>query len=760
MVPIWKPGAMGTLLVLSLAAAAGPACASETADPLETTEAERQGADEDRSAAETEGEETPVDRIERSIVVTAADPGFGEVVTEQEIPLRRLDERGVADLAEGLRDELALSASRRGPVNLDPSVRGLQEGQVAVLVDGTRTFAAGPGRMDSDLAHVSPHAIQTLRVVKGPYALTWGAGALSAIRAETFRPPFLDRDRDGGIAWGGEMQGSWGDNGSVADGAATVYGSGERTRFSLIIGSRSGDDYEAGDGTEVPADYRSTNVRWSLGRRLSRRTTLEYSGGYQEQLDIDYPGRILDASYFYTRSHALDLDWRPDDGERGALREVHGQVYVNRKDHRMNNDAKPTALPNPNRVPPFGLDVDLPTESNVTGGAVHAVFDGAGLEWKLGADAYDVSQDARRTISRRDTGTVVFRDVIWPDAEIVDAGVYIQAIRRGIGARGGVRQALEIAGTVRTDFVDASAGRPSDYFLSNTTGDIDQTETNVSAALSGRYRVSDRWVLTGGLGRAVRTASATERYSDRLPSTRFQVAAEFVGTPDLDPEASNELDVGMELRLGGTGMRSGAAGAATFLSIDLFYRVIDSYITVSPDPTLTPRLPLSPRTVYRYVNGDEATFWGGEAELRGLVALERAGTLAWRLGVGSVRGRDETFDEPAFGVPPLTGEAGLRWTSPADRGWLDLAVRATDDQDRVATSRLEQPTDGFTRVDLWGGWKVPVPGGGGGDLELRGGIQNLFDEAYAYHLSSLNPFTGERIPEPGRRVSVAFVARF
>jgi len=758
MVPSCKLGAMGTLLVLSLAGVSGPAGAVVAPDPQETTESARQ----EDSAQKTDEQEEPVDRIERSIVVTAAEPGFDELATESEIPVRSLDERGVVDLAEGLRDELALSASRRGPVNLDPSVRGLQEGQVAVLVDGTRTFAAGPGRMDSDLAHVSPHAIQTLWVVKGPYALTWGAGALSAIRAETFRPPFLadgeERgEGDRGLAWGGEVRGSWSENGSVADGAATVYGSGERTRFSLIVGSRSGDDYEAGDGTEVPADYRSTNVRWSLGHRLSRRTTLELSGGYQEQLDIDYPGRILDASYFYTRSHALDLDWHPDDGDRGALREVHGQVYVNRKDHRMNNDAKPTALPNPNRMPPFGLDVDLPAESNVTGGAVHAVLDGAGLEWKLGADAYDVRQDARRSISRRDTGMVVFQDVIWPDAEIVDAGVYVQAIRRGVRARGGPRKALEIAGTVRTDFVDASAGRPSDYFLSNTTGDVDQTETNVSAALSGRYRVSDRWVLTGGLGRAVRTASATERYSDRLPSTRFQVAAEFVGDPGLDPEASHEVDVGMELRLGGTPARP---GAATLLSVDLFYRVIDSYITVSQDPTLTPRLPLSPRTVYRYVNGDEATFWGGEAELRGLVALERSGTLAWRLGVGSVRGRDETFDEPAFGVPPLTGEVGLRWTSLADRGWLDLAVRATDDQDRVATSRLERPTDGFTRVDLWGGWKVPVPGGGGGDLELRGGVQNLFDEAYADHLSSLNPFTGERIPEPGRRVSVAFVARF
>ena len=88
---------------------------------------------------------------------------------------------------------------------------------MAVLVDGTRTFAAGPARMDSDLSHVSPDAIQSLEVVKGPYALTWGAGALAAVRAETFRPPFSESP-----AWGGKVRAGWGGNGSVGDGAATL----------------------------------------------------------------------------------------------------------------------------------------------------------------------------------------------------------------------------------------------------------------------------------------------------------------------------------------------------------------------------------------------------------------------------------------------------------------------------------------------------------------------------------------------------------
>ena len=51
-------------------------------------------------------------------------------------------------------------------------MRGLYAEQIGVFVDGTRTFAAGPARMDSGLSHVSPHALQALRVVRGRYALT------------------------------------------------------------------------------------------------------------------------------------------------------------------------------------------------------------------------------------------------------------------------------------------------------------------------------------------------------------------------------------------------------------------------------------------------------------------------------------------------------------------------------------------------------------------------------------------------------------
>ena len=67
-------------------------------------------------------------------------------------------------------------------------------------------------------------------------------------------------------------------------------------------------------------------------------------------------------------------------------------------------------------------------------------------------------------------------------------------------------------------------------------------------------------------------------------------------------------------------------------------------------------------------------------------------------------------------------------------------------QDRVATTRGEIPTAGYTACDVQGGVAVCE-----GAL-LRVGVNNVFDRQYVNHLNARNPFTGTPIPEPGRVV--------
>ena len=710
----------------------------------------------------------------QEVTVSALMP---EVATELTIAASAIERRVAQDLAQALRDHAGVTALRRGAINLDPSVRGLYAEQIGVFVDGTRTFAAGPARMDSGLSHVSPHALQSLRVVRGPYALTWGAGTLSAIRADTFKPAFSG----GEFRIGGRAGYNYGSNGDANDAVASLHGSSDRLRFTFQHNTRIGSDYQDGDGTTVQGDYESFDTRWSLGGRLGGSTLLEYTGGYQKQNDIDYPGRILDATLFETQSHALDFSHvRPT----GLVGELAGQIYVNNKSHVMNNDNKPTALPDPHRTPPFPLDVHLPAAADTVGGRFHAALATGALRYKLGFDTYRLRQAATQTITDRHTDRIHHdRHPVWPDADLANVGGYAQVIyEQERSSFGGTvrldREQARVAGVtgffaqnaVPTYALDAAHGRfPLQTPLHGGHGadaghggghgagghdgghaagndhvaghhgaaptmrvpaeHLGQNNLNFSAAANASLRLADNWLVTLGAGRAVRSPSVLERYADRFPAVKFQTAAEFVGNPLLVPEKSIELNAGTTLHV----------GQAT-LEADVFWRTIDDYITVAHDPNLTQRLPLSPAQVFRYVQADAARFAGFD-----LRAESAAGPwLSLRGGWSFVEAEDMLFGEPLFGIPPFEQRYALEIHNPARTRWLELLVTGTAAQDRVATTRFELATAGWTTVDVSLGLELAA------GVTLRGGVRNLTDEFYVNHLNSLNPFTGRRIAEIGR----------
>jgi iron complex outermembrane recepter protein len=650
--------------------------------------------------------------FEQQVVVTAQMP---EVATEAIVPGQQLERTATQDVAGYLRTEPGVNAVRRGSINLEPTVRGLYEAQMGVFVDGTRTFAAGPARMDSEISHVSPHMLESVQVIKGPYALTEGSGTLSSLSAQIFRPAFSGAS----LRLHGRGTFNFTGNGTAPDGFAGAWAATDKVRFTVLHNTQIGHDYTDGTGATVQGDYQSYDTRWDFGVRPSTGLRLEYEGGYQDQKGLDYPGRILDATYVRARSQAGEVSWQP---ENSSISEVYGQVYANLKSHRMNNDNKPTAQPMAGRVPPFGLRVDLPTTSNTVGGRAYVTWRQGDWQEKVGGDVYRLAQNATRFIYRRDTDALLFQDSVWPDAKLTNGGGYGQVVYQHGPSR--------IGGTLRVDtFRAKAAGQVSDFFLANTTGSLDSHESDVSAAINSSIVVDPRWTLTLGMGRAVRPPDALERYSDRFQAAQFQIASEFMGNPQLTNETSLEFNAGSIVQL-----------PQTVLRIDAFYRTIDHYITVTPDASLPRRLPLDPPLVYRYINGTQARFRGYEAS-----ATTAAGSyVGLRADWSYLWAEDETFHEPAFGIAPFEQHYGVELHTPAGDDWIGATVTVTSAQNRVAVARHELPTPGWATLDLRGG--LPLPRG----FTLRAGIENVTNKAYVEHLNSLDPFTGDRILERGR----------
>jgi iron complex outermembrane recepter protein len=638
------------------------------------------------------------------------------------------------DAGEVLRVLPGADAMRRGALGLDPVVRGLRDTQLGVYVDAARTFPGGPAGMDTPLSHVDPAHIQSMEVISGPYALTWGAGNLSAIRVTTDALPGAQA-----APLRARLSSGYDGNLGAREFAATLAGAwpnGGRVQYSAGGSWRDGNDYRSGDGSTIGGDFRSAEWRGKVGVRTSARGMLSVLGTKQEQRDIDYPGRPLDASYFDSYQLQADYVWRAGGTVASApfsLRSVELMSYAYDVDHLMDNDDKPTALANPQRTPPFPLRINTWSGVHVMGARAAVGFTSGLWAWQLGGDVYDADHDARRTTDRRDTGAAVRRDLIWGGARIMDAGGYLRG-ERPIGR-------AQFAGTVRLDVVRADADSASAFFVQQHGADLSSRESNWSGAATVRLPLAGSWSATAGVGSVVRTAEANERFSDRAAAKRAQTNAEFLGNPQLSPERSTQADFWIEGRAVGVQWQFNG-----------FARRLDDYITL--EATDLPRAQAgSPPPVFRFVNG-RARYHGGEITAARSLARDWFASAA----LSYLHGHDDTLDEPALGVTPLRGDLRLRYAPGRAPWWVESAWHAAGAQTRVAITRGERSTAGWNTLDVQGAYTV------GGEspraMTLRAGVRNLLDRGYAQHLTALNAFTSGRIAEPGRVLFVRVTTGF
>lgn len=634
------------------------------------------------------------------------------------------------DAGELMRSIPGTNAVRRGPLGLDPVVRGLRETQVGVYVDGMRTFPAGPARMDSPLSHTGPSTMQRVEVAKGPYALTWGGGQLSAIRVETgdlFRAARAE-------ALGGQLRSGYDTNVEAYDVTGTAAGRRGPVAYRLNGAYREGEAYQAGDGTSVPAQFLNRELRAKIGYKLGDNQRLTAGGGYQRQDDVRYPGRLLNAEFFKSGRARLGYEYASG---RGLVRSVEATAYGYQTLHTMNNEGKVTYASENFPGPP--LRVSVASDITTFGGRVATELAPApDLRLTVGADGYRAYRDAERPFQVVMNGQPMVppfyeSDQIWPGVSITNAGVFAQ-VTRLLGT-------VEATATARADGVWAGAdeSQVTDVYLDIAAPDdealdpdaLDQRELNVSGALMLTAPLSDAWSLSVGGGTAVRTAGALERFADRFPANKAQTSAEFIGNPRLEPERSWQADLEVQARYDRVSVK-----------VSGFARHLSNYITLEEAPNVEPMLPLPifADGPFRYANG-AATFYGGETS----ASVAVSPSLTAHVSGSYLWGKNLETDRPALGVAPLRGDLGLRWEPQGGRVYVEGTLTATARQDRVADKRLgEQSTNGFLTLDLQGGVDI------GRGISLDGGVTNLTDTNYVNHLNAKNPYTGTPIPEPGR----------
>ncbi|MES3628684.1 MAG: TonB-dependent receptor [Longimonas sp.] len=646
-----------------------------------------------------------------------------------------LDALPLQDVGEALQTVTGINLQRRGGLGLDPNVRGLTGTQVSTFVDGMRSFGGGPARMDTPLSHIDPASVQRMDVVRGPYALAQGP-SLSSIRVDT-------RASIPNTLATGTLRTGFVSNRDAVDLDGRLLGRSGRLFYDVGGAYRTGDDYTAGDGTTVRGEFESTEVRARVGVELPGTSRLSAQASFQDQGNIAYPGRPLDAVYFETIRGALTYEWYGT----GTLQRFEAQGYGYQTLHRMNNDNKRTAEPDPDRMPPMALYITNDTEIATVGGRALAELQLApDFTLNVGTSGYSALRTATRERGPRtedgSQGPVMHRDIVWPDVRTTEIGGFAK-LERVFGQ-------AEATATGRLDVVHTDPQTVTDGFRERAeaargltlTGDLATTDVLWSAAASATVPLVAPLSVIAGVGSSARAPEPLERFGDRVGATRTQRGNEFMGNPTLNPERTYQADLGLE-----------AATPRFTGSVTGFVRHHDDYITIIQAPGVASALPLTPDIVFTYANG-QATFWGVEAEAHAQVHP----TLRVRASGEYLWGRDESFedDEPAYGVMPAQLRLGARWMPVGDTFFLDGSLRAVAEQTRVATIRNEGETDGFTTVNVTAGAQLLS------NVSLRVGVTNVFDTTYREHLNArsfqFDALQADQnqafIPEPGRSAFV------
>lgn len=618
------------------------------------------------------------------------------------------------DGADTLKTVPGFAVIRKGGTDGDPVLRGMAGSRLGVQIDGQCIFGGCGNRMDPPTAYVFPAAYDRITIVKGPQSVLHGPGNSAGV--VLFERTYRRLAQNEAALYGSLTTGSFGRFDAVADlrtGAPDwqVRATGTTTRA---------DNYADGSGRDVHSAY----TRWSANAALvwtpDAHTFVELSAARSDG-EAAYADRAMDGVKFARDNYALRLR-REQLSPLITAVELRG--FRNYVDHVMDNySRRPFAasmmMPNPSVSNP-----DRETEGAT---AQFELTPGESTRLTLGADAQRNLHTNRSTMNETAMPYEAMARI--RDARFAQRGLFGEtAVTLAPGHRlyGGARldrwEATDSRATVSIGMAAAANPSANRTRRSDLASGFARYEHDLGAA--ERASVT----LFAGLGRV-------QRFPDYWELIKNESTAS-VSAFGTHPETTTQIDAGALWRAG-----------AVEVSVSVFTARIDDFILVQsayakPSGMMGTRSAVVTRNI-------DATTRGGEAGLAWRFAAD------WKLdaSLAYVRGENDTDARPLAQLPPLESRLALAYTRPT---WSAGALfRAVARQDRVAPNQGNivgqdlGETAGFGTLSLNASWKPTAR------ARLSAGVDNVFDRAYAEHLSKAGAMISgfaqtTRVNEPGR----------
>ena len=601
--------------------------------------------------------------------------------------------------------------------------------RVQTILGAVPLCNACPGRMDPPANYLSIGALDEVKVDREGGVADFGPGGVGgSIQAS----PDYERaaDSEPGVTTYVEM--GYETAREAPDAKIGMYGGTKNFDLKLGLGYHETSDYEAPDGTVVPAGSERKDANLVLGWRPSEGKRLWNALSVTHEENIDFPAMPMDN--IETDFLVYNAGWRAEMDGKLAKYELTGGF--SKVDHFMDNSMKTSWASSHNA-----------TDAKTRTWGAHAKFDFRVTDkemLKFGFDATEVAQDAERIRARQSDG-VVFTDRLWPDGVQTNYGGFaqygfdlnekcrlsVQGRLDNIDSKARAADSASLGGlTVREQYV---------RFYGDEAAETDRSELLGMGSLKIDRTFSDEKSIYLRGGMSTRAAGLTERYYAFAPAP----GGFLVGNPNLNSEKKLEGEVGFT-----------HSNDKLYLNAGIFYAGVSDYILT----TLIARQDVTGDGNDDNIKGFEnidATLYGGELA----VEYHPADRFYFPVTISYVRGENTTDSKDLPEIPALSSTIECRYLAhTGSRTWLRAGGLLAADQEKIDPSFPEDRTPGYAVWHL-GIETHPVKG-----LEVLLAVDNLFDRLYHDHLTreAMTPtgglMPGDEVPAIGR--SFTATARF
>jgi iron complex outermembrane receptor protein len=628
-----------------------------------------------------------------------------------------------------------VSMMRRANFALEPTIRGYNAGQVAVVIDGMKMHSACVDRMDPVTAYIEIENLKQLEVSKGAsdfnYAQTLG-GVMNFITTKPdFRRPF-SAVAEMGFEGVSNLWRARGEANIAPEWLQDGENSGIAARMSLSV-KRSG-DYSAGNRTLIPrSNFEKENFKVDIAKRFGEHHSVNISGIIDFARNVGYPGLIMDTKE--TRSYIWSIDYKAQNLSR-SVPLLTAKLYMNQVLHWM-DDYRRTQQEIRERVVMPDMYMPMYGDNRTTGFLGEALLTDGAQTLKLTADVFQLNAFADMAM------VSIFPDVApmyllnigdvwkWNYALAAEWFRPLDFVADHLSLRVNVR-----ADYSDRDIFDTFAKQQFEGYWGERPTRAQILAASASAVL--QWQATDETMLNLRFARASRMPTHIETHGYYLYNPMDN--AIYIGNNLLQPERAWQAEVATTFTQEAVSMR-----------LTGFANWIDNYIAGLTFIEANPNNRLFSQAFRRYDHVGRAFIGGVEASARAALAedWELRGTLTWQ------EGRALDLQDWLPFMPPLQGNVRLQWhgevnifgkTLPV---WSEVGARFAASQNQPSTKiLLEDATPAWIIGDVRFGATIFAR------CDVRFGVENVLDTFYHEHFAINN------LPSRGRNVYVNVAWRF